>query len=254
MNLDGMNTKEMAKTFTNSFRKMNVLFALFNMGFDRQLEIKSNIEHILSLPEFKHKPKGKSLIDIIAEFLQDFFRDRKLPNFSLGIDNLSPGLAMLLKLVGITLVVAFIAIIALYLFKTFKRSRKMEEYDRTELVSYIKNPSQVLRIIYECADKGDYKAALRYLYISLLLCLNEMEIIKIEKDKTNSQYLSEILANGFQFYDTIRKFTFDFNRCWYGNKKVDKARFEFWLDNYYKITNGKSNAKSSCNAVKGSTT
>jgi len=144
----------------------------------------------------------------------------------------------IIEIICIVLIIAFLAAIIFFIFKGLRKSRRMKEKDDTVLLTSLKDPETVESKALEYADKGDYRQAIRLLYISMLLRFNEDNIIKIDKSKTNKQYLIEMQINGFEKYDLVTEFTEIFNRCWYGNRNLQKEKFDYWFGNYTKLTRG----------------
>jgi hypothetical protein len=79
---------------------------------------------------------------------------------------------------------------------------------------------------------GEYKLGLRFLYISLLIYFNEINVIRIDKSKTNRQYLKEVQRSGHARFDTFSEFTGVFNEVWYGNRKASGEMFMKWYENF----------------------
>lgn len=77
---------------------------------------------------------------------------------------------------------------------------------------------------------GNYRLAVRLLYLQCLKDLNDAGRIKWEPDKTNSRYINELKHSEQknQFKDLTRRFEY----VWYGNFPVDKASFQIILTSF----------------------
>ncbi len=73
------------------------------------------------------------------------------------------------------------------------------------------------------ADTGDYRNAVRYLYLSALLSLDERDQLHFDRSKTNREYLRSIA--GSEFAPTLRGVIDVFDRVWYGFRPIDSATF-----------------------------
>jgi hypothetical protein len=124
----------------------------------------------------------------------------------------------LLKGIGYTVVVGIVILILYLVFKNINLTPKTkfgsiapfahneEDIREMDLPALLK---QAL------ADK-DFKAAVRFYYLSLLRNLHDAGMIKWEKDKTNRDYLSELFSKNY-YYDEVRKLTRGYEEVWYGD-------------------------------------
>jgi hypothetical protein len=74
-----------------------------------------------------------------------------------------------------------------------------------------------------CAREGDYRAALRALYLANLAWLGRQEWIAIHPGKTNREYELEVRRRAREFPDARALFAVNvasFERCWYGKHSV----------------------------------
>lgn len=209
-------------------------------------EIEEKIHRILSSREFTKSGKQngllKSLADIIKgiiEWIKEKIYGLKLPDKMLpgGFDKMSPGKALALKISGIFIITAVVIAILYLVFRNLRWSRRIKEKEDSVLLSTLKDSQMVKNKAIEYYNAGDYKQALRLLYISLILELNKLNIIYIDKSKTNKQYLKEVLQSGFVKYEEFSKFTNAFNNHWYGNKVLNREDFELWYEKYIFILN-----------------
>jgi len=79
------------------------------------------------------------------------------------------------------------------------------------------------------STQGDYRNAIRYLYLSSLLVLDEQGLLRYDRSRTNREYLSSIsshpeLANPLQ--DVIEVF----DRVWYGFESVDEQTYQAYKE------------------------
>jgi hypothetical protein len=70
-------------------------------------------------------------------------------------------------------------------------------------------------LIQKAHGARDYKLAVRLYFLDLLKKLNENGVIVWTKDKTNRDYLSELLSKQY-YFDEVRKLTLAYERVWYG--------------------------------------
>lgn len=104
----------------------------------------------------------------------------------------------------------------------FSRSRKNLSPDTTFLSDEnTDDPDALLR---HAIRDGNYRLAVRYLYLQVLSKLAERKIIEINSNKTNYEYVLETrkhkFANEFAFL------TLEYEYVWYGEYPVDEKLFE----------------------------
>jgi len=211
------------------------------MGADTsENRVRKNIDDILASRDFAKKPEGKSLLEVLAEFIRDTYEwfAEKLNNIlgfsdsSHQIKSMSPQTLLVLKIIGILIIIGFIVFLLWFVLRNIKLSKRIKHEEDAILLTTLSNYEEVERTALDYCSKGDYNQGLRFLFLALLIRLNQVNIIKIEKSKTNRQYLMEIRANGYGNYNIISEFTREFNECRYGRQSVSRERFEIWLEKY----------------------
>lgn len=204
-------------------------------------EIKEALRGILSSEEFTAQPESRtSLLKLLADWLkaqvEKYLKNLKLPDEGLkkifGWNEISPGAQLALNIAGIAILVLFIGGLIYFIFRNLRFSRKLKQKEDALLLTQLKDPETVEQKAMEYYRQGDYRQGIRFLYIAFLLKLNERNVIRIDKAKTNRQYLNEILNSDFKACDLVRDFTGAFNDCWYGNKPIDSQSFDFWYGRY----------------------
>jgi hypothetical protein len=80
-----------------------------------------------------------------------------------------------------------------------------------------------LREIDKAAAKGNYRLAVRLLYLQLLKNLSEKNIIRYKQDKTNLDYLLELHPT--PYYRNFFKVTRDYEYSWYGQFPVSEDAY-----------------------------
>ncbi len=67
---------------------------------------------------------------------------------------------------------------------------------------------------------GDYRSAVRYLYLSSLLWLDEHKLLRYERSRTNREYLDQV-QNNPQLHERLSPVVNTFERVWYGKRPLD---------------------------------
>ncbi|MGC1375929.1 MAG: DUF4129 domain-containing protein, partial [Anaerolineales bacterium] len=76
---------------------------------------------------------------------------------------------------------------------------------------------------------GDYRTAVRYLYLSSLLTLDERGLMRFDRSKTNREYLRSVAAFP-QLSVPLRDVIDVFDRVWYGFRTLDEDSFQHYVE------------------------
>lgn len=203
-------------------------------------EVKEKLSEILSeLDSSKSNSNHENsfFIDKIKEFikwLMEKINPSKLFRFQKEI-TISEDASEVLAIVAAGLILLILGLICYFIFRNFKKSRRVMMDEDAEILNTIHDPDIITDRVQQYIEAGDYSQALRFLYIAMLISFNKLNIIRINKAKTNKQYLLEIESNKPQVYSTVMDFTNDFNRYWYGKKELSKTKFESLYRSYSTI-------------------
>jgi Domain of unknown function (DUF4129) len=84
-----------------------------------------------------------------------------------------------------------------------------------------RDPDSLLR---NAIRSGNYRLAVRYLYLRSLKRLSEKKFIEINTNKTNYEYVTEIRKH--KFANEFASLTLQYEYVWYGEYPVDERLFE----------------------------
>jgi len=80
------------------------------------------------------------------------------------------------------------------------------------------------KLIDEAIEKGQYRVAVRYLYLKLLRDLSDRQLITWQAEKTNRDYSNELRPSALGKPFTQVTFLFDY--AWYGDMPINDASFK----------------------------
>ncbi len=86
------------------------------------------------------------------------------------------------------------------------------------------NASDPDSLLSNAIRNGNYRLAIRYLYLQSLQRLSEKKFIEINTNKTNYEYVME--ARRFKFANEFASLTLQYEYVWYGEYPVDEKLFE----------------------------
>ena len=123
-----------------------------------------------------------------------------------------------------------LALVLLYIFRSLfgdfitETSMDEERMAGDELLT----AESALQKAKDISRAGDYRAAVRYLYLSALLTLDERGLLRFDRSKTNREYLRTVAAFP-QLSAPLRDVIDVFDRVWYGFQPLDEASFEHYV-------------------------
>ena len=103
----------------------------------------------------------------------------------------------------------------------FARNRKNVSADIQVATEDTNDPDGMVR---NAVKNGNYRLAIRYLYLQALLRLSERKFIEINANKTNYEYVNEVRKH--KFANEFASLTLQYEYVWYGEYPVDKRLFE----------------------------
>ncbi|MEM7113341.1 MAG: DUF4129 domain-containing protein [Chloroflexota bacterium] len=80
----------------------------------------------------------------------------------------------------------------------------------------------------ELSGRGDYRTAVRYLYLSALLLLEEQGLLRYDRSRTNREYLRSV-AHKPELARILREVVEVFDSVWYGYQPLDKAEYDAYV-------------------------
>ncbi len=199
-------------------------------------QARARLRDILNRPEYHEKEESRlsafikkvktKVMTFLAEIWEAFWRMLGKV-FGSGAQG-----SLVSKIVVIAALGAFLFFgirIAMQIKPRRKKARK-----RTVLGEEIEagtTPGDLFDAAMAAARAGDFRAAVRKLYISLLYELSERNLIEIEESATNHEYLAR-LATYAPLVPPVREMTDRFDLSWYGLFPTSADEFSAYLARY----------------------
>lgn len=79
------------------------------------------------------------------------------------------------------------------------------------------------KMIEQSSENGQFRIAIRYLYLKCLSGLSDRKLIEWKPDKTNRDYLRELKSSAI--YSLFSELTALFNYHWYGGSEIDQQSY-----------------------------
>ena len=130
-------------------------------------------------------------------------------------------------------------IVLIFFIRQIQRNLIREIDDKTETeiaVDRVKNEQTALASVETAAESRNFREALRYLYLSAILHLQERDILPHDKSLTNREYLHQVQAD-IELQATLAPAITVFDEVWYGHKHCDAETIAHYRELLQKIYN-----------------
>jgi len=130
---------------------------------------------------------------------------------------------------GIIFWVLAIGLFGYLVYRLFLSNSSFLSRNRKKIASDIavveeENASDPDLLLRNAIRNGNYRLAVRYLYLQLLQRLSEKKFIELNSNKTNYEYVMEVRRH--KFANEFASLTLQYEYVWYGEYTVDERLFE----------------------------
>jgi hypothetical protein len=203
---------------------LTLLVEAHNLPVTLQPESGPSLAEILARPEFqweqqKPNPIQEWIDNMIARILDALIH--LFPGTSIPV-----GLRPLVTIGGIILL-ALILGFALrgFLFDMVSAAELPSDTDEAGIPL---TAASALQRAQDNAAAGDYRTAVRFLYLSTLLQMEEHGLFRYDRARTNREYLRSV-AHLPELAAILRDVVDVFDRVWYGYQTIDEAAFQSYV-------------------------
>lgn len=193
----------------------------------------SKLDEVFAQPPFRSRevPSAwtrfwRGVGDAISNFFDQLFRSlpnppaASAPSAPSSFSSLSP-LGWLLLIVGGLLILGLV----IYAIRGVRLSLVRDARARAEAAEEETiTASEALDRAEDQARSGDYRAGVRYLYLSSLLWLDERKLLRYDRSLTNREYLAEVRDNP-ALHTQLAPVVNTFDRVWYGHGELAEEDF-----------------------------
>ncbi len=180
------------------------------------------LRQILARPEFREVPEDLNFIQRILQWLSNAIN--RLLDLLFGDMEISGGIP-----VEITIAVTALLLAAVLGFVFRDSLRNL--FNEVELAEAATGEGEILssrlanQKALELSGSGDYRHALRYLYLSALLLLDERGVLRYNRAQTNREYLRQVRDRP-ELANHLKEVVDTFDRVWYGYHPLDEAGYK----------------------------
>lgn len=178
------------------------------------------LAEILARPEFQW---AEAAPNPAAEWIQRILAEiNRWLNEILGVTFDIAGSDAVSFIMALLLVVVFVFVFRT-LFSDFLNEAQLKESGEEEPLT----SEAALAKAQQLSRGGDYRAAVRYLYLSTLLILDERGVMRYDRSKTNREYLRSV-ANSPELSKPLGEVIEVFDNVWYGIHALDEETFNHY--------------------------
>jgi hypothetical protein len=180
------------------------------------------LNHILSRSEFQWETQDTGQPSVLEELWQRIQ------------DKLAEWLSPLVNFEGSNYVIAIGAVLLLtasllFLFRNllfgFVAEARLAPYSQAG--DEVLTADTALQRAQNLSLGGDYRSAVRYLYLSALLMLEERGLLGYDRTKTNREYLHSV-SDQPELEKRLRNVVDVFDRVWYGYQSIDEQHYQYY--------------------------
>lgn len=199
----------------------------------------NTVNKVLSKPGYKHLSGGfPDLINKIKEGLKEkieAFLNAFFSNIS-DTPKVSEGLSNIFLIIGLLILIIIIIFIVVKINKIRDKKVKISEIFGEKLDEDTSPESLRVKAM-EYNSRGEYREAIRYEFIALLLSMHEKGLLILDETKTGDELYQFLRKNGYGKISAFKVLVNIFNSSWYGRKKYDLELYKKWEYSFNLIWN-----------------
>ncbi|WP_010276761.1 DUF4129 domain-containing protein [Paenibacillus senegalensis] len=187
---------------------------------DNRHEDREHLQEILSRDEFMayhQQERGPSLWERMWDLISDWF-----PDWSI-----QPEGSRSVTLIIVAVLMAVLAVVIIWLVRKMILSRTIRHkavfLNEDDLH---KSSADLLREANLAAQKGQYREAIRYRFLAILIAMDEQGWVKAEKWKTNYEYREELREQQAGAIPPFSKAARLFEQIYYGRSAAGQSQYE----------------------------
>jgi hypothetical protein len=183
-------------------------------------DARERLKQLLDKPPFKHSEEDaqpswlQAFLEWLGRALEQILRP--IGRATAGTGNI---VAWVIGIVGLALLIGVIAYLLRGLRRGMAADARIEDDPEANLTA-----KSALDQASGLARGGDYRAAVRYLYLSALLWLDERNLLRYDRALTNREYLDRVRENP-ALRARMAPIVDTFDRVWYGHMPIDAETF-----------------------------
>lgn len=193
-------------------------------------EFDNTIYRIIQRAEYRHLSNRlqdflEAVKGAVSDWIIELFKGMDFPTPKAPV--ISDRLSTVFMIIGLLVILAIIIWIVVNVSKSFEKKARIKEIlgeridEKTTTGSLRSKAAGFLR-------EGDFRQAIRYDFIALLLLMHEKSLLYLDETKTNQEIYHYLKKNGFSSLQALEHLIDTFNTTWYGHRQCDRDRYDMW--------------------------
>lgn len=203
-----------------------VLAQLDSAAGDRTADRLAALEQVFASPAFQ---RGESLLDQVRRWLANLFsRLLPEPQPSAGVNPIGERMAQLTGWIAVGVAATVLLFLLVRWLQTVLKAFVAESDHKTDDANALPaTPAAARQAASRFAQSGDYRSAVRHLYLAALMTLQERRIVPRDPSLTNREVLARTPADA-PIHTPLAEVVDIFDDVWYGVHEPDAATFEHY--------------------------
>ncbi len=204
--------------------------SLFSSTIPSKPIFDETIKRILSRPGYKYLTGGfGDFIGKIKDMLREWIGrilEKTLSNLS-NAPAISDRLSTIFMIIGLLIIIIIIVFIIIKVYKTFDKKVRVKEI-LGERINGRVTPNSLRSKGEGFIKKGDFRQAIRYDFIAVILLMHEKNLLYLDETKTGEEINNYLIRNKFEMVGVFKKLVSIFNSSWYGHKTSEQKLYDEW--------------------------
>jgi len=203
-----------------------VLAQLDSAAGDRTADRLAALEQVFAGPAFQ---RGESLLDQVRRWLANLFsRLLPEPQPSAGVNPIGERMAQLTGWIAVGVAATVLLFLLVRWLQIVLKAFVAESDHKTDDANALPaTPAAARQAASRFAQSGDYRSAVRHLYLAALMTLQERRIVPRDPSLTNREVLARTPADA-PIHTPLAEVVDIFDDVWYGVHEPDAATFEHY--------------------------
>lgn len=214
--------------------------SLYSITLPSKTIFDEEVKSILKRPGYKHLSGGlPDFINGIKEKIKEWFLgfiEKTFSNLS-NAPAISEGLSTAFMIIGLLFIVSIIIFIIVRVSKTFDKKARVKEI-LGETIHEGVTPNSLRVRGADFLKNGNFREAIRYDFIAVLLLMHEKNILYLDETKTGEEIYNFLKKNKFEMAPSFKRLVKIFNSSWYGHKQTEQDTYNEWDSVISLIWNG----------------
>jgi hypothetical protein len=140
-------------------------------------------------------------------------------------------------IIGLLIIVSIIIFIIVRVSKTFDKRARVKEI-LGETIHEGVTPNSLRGRGADFLKNGNFREAIRYDFIAVLLLMHEKNILYLDETKTGEEIYNFLKKNKFEMAPSFKRLVKIFNSSWYGHRQTEQDTYNEWDSVISLIWNG----------------